>query len=168
MKISIEKAVSRACMVFSLFALVACSQSPEINNGLTSTGNFKLAPTRFSQVYSETLAPACAQCHQPGGSATVDYGVNLDFSSRATAFSTLQGEVASVTSRGQCGGVRLVSAGAYKNSYLAAEISRDYTNSNFGGVAGCIPSVFHYSVINLSQNQIDGVISWIQAGAANN
>jgi hypothetical protein len=133
--------------IATLVLLAACSGNhpAQENRDAALAGQFMTAPT-FSRVYSQTLSSACIECHQPGSAASSDYGVELDFSSQGAAFSSLQGTVASATSRGQCGGVRIVAPGSPKTSYLVAEIAQ----------------------INLSQGQVNDIVGWIQSGAPNN
>lgn len=153
-----------------LLILASCSDNHRSRRGTVDANNPSalMFANSFSQIYASTLSTACIACHQPGASASADYGVELDFSSQSSAYATLQGTVASATSRGQCGGVRIVAPGSPANSYLLAEVAQSYTSSNFGGVGGCTPAAVHYSALNLSQEQISAIADWIQAGAPNN
>lgn len=160
-----------AVVVFVLSFASCSSRHDAVQTGKENQAalseTFTAAPT-FSRVYSQTLSSACVECHQPGSAASSDYGVELDFTSQSAAYTTLQGTVASATSRGQCGGVQLVAAGSPKTSYLVAEIAQSYATPDFGGASGCVPAAVHYSTINLSPEQINEVVGWIQSGAQNN
>ena len=161
------RALAAATFAALAFSMAACSGHHSVGTNGALADRFLLAPS-FSSIYAQTLSTACIECHQPGASASADYGVELDFSSQAAAFSSLQGTVASATSRGQCGGVKIVRAGNPASSYLLAEIDQSFSSPDFGGVAGCVPAAVHYSTINLSQAQRSDIVSWIQAGAPNN
>ncbi len=127
-----------------------------------------IAPT-FTNVYNNTLKSACVTCHDPSGAATVQNGVQLDFSTQATAYSTLTTKnVTGQTSSGICPGVHIVSAGNPATSYLAAVLFASYAKANFGGVTGCTPYSVHLQDQHLSSDEQATIIGWIQNGTLNN
>jgi hypothetical protein len=113
------------------------------------------------------LSTACIQCHQPGGSATANYNVTLDFATAALAYSTLTTSgVNSALTASSCVGVKQVVAANPTNSYLLAATVPGYAHANFAGVTGCSPSAHLTSQsFNLTAAQQNTLISWVQNGA---
>lgn len=134
---------------------------------LVSCGAPKDEPA-FTPVYT-ILSSACIQCHQPGGSATANYGVSLDFTTQASAYSTLlAGNVSASTTSTICSGVKIVSAGSPSSSYLLGTVVSTYNVPNFAGKTGCTPSNHNNLYgINLSSAQQTTLINWVQSGATN-
>jgi hypothetical protein len=137
--------------------LSACGKSTESTSGT------------FTQVYTNTLSRACIECHKPGTAATDQDGVTLNFSTQATAFSTLlESTVRGASSTGTCGSVKIVTAGSVENSYLAGVLFTDYHKDNFAGVSGCTPYAVHLQNQNLSASEKTTILDWIRNGALNN
>ncbi len=123
----------------------------------------------FGYVYQNTLKTACIECHVPSGAAYASHGVQLDFSTQDTAYSTLLAKnVTGSSSTGTCSGIRIVSPSTPASSYLAGVLISSYHISNFAGVSGCTPYANHLSDQNLSAEEQTSLIEWIQGGALNN
>ena len=123
----------------------------------------------FTAVYNQTLKTACIECHVPSGSAYVNNGVLLDFSSQSNAFTSLRlRSVTGASSTGTCSGVMIVSSGQPANSYLVGVLNPAYNYANFGGHSGCTPYSAHLQDQNLSAAEQASIVSWIQQGASNN
>ncbi len=123
----------------------------------------------FTTVYTDTLSTACLECHRPGGAATQTYGVELNFTSQATAYQTLTSlNVTGSSSTGICGGIRIVTPSSVEQSYLAGVLIESYHVNNFAGVSGCTPYSLHLSDQSLTDAEQSAIVSWIQHGALNN
>jgi hypothetical protein len=115
-----------------------------------------------------TLKTACIECHVPTGAATVNNGVQLDFSTQALAYQTLTAKkVTGSTSSGICPNVSIVTAGDPTKSYLAAVLFAKYNATNFAGVSGCSPYSVHLQDQNISDAEQTSIINWITNGAKN-
>lgn len=136
---------------------------------LPQCGTKTSAPSgTFTAVYTNTLSTACGSCHLPGGSAAAD-GVKLDFSTQATAYSTLVGTtVAANDVVGTCGGVKLVAPSSPATSYLVGTLITSYGGTAFETATGtsCVPYAGHS--VNLSADEESSLTAWIQNGAQNN
>jgi hypothetical protein len=149
--------------LFSVFlmALVDCGSN---NSSTDSNGT----SPNFTSIYSTILSPLCVQCHQPGGAA-VQQGVNLDFTSQASAYQGLTtSHVSSINESGTCGSVPLVSAGNPSASYLLAVVAQAYNIPNFAGANGCTPLASHIENGYVNQSQAGAIAAWIHQGAPNN
>lgn len=140
---------------------------------LVSCGKQTQAPTpgTFTAVYTNTLSSACIQCHVPTGAVYSAGGgnVKLDFSTQATAYTTLIGvKVAGTSTVGTCGDNFLVVASGATKSYLAAVLFDDYSTANFGGQSGCTPYAVHHQDQHLSADEKASMVKWITDGALNN
>lgn len=127
------------------------------------------AETTFHSVYVSVLAPLCVDCHNPSGMATVSYNVQLNFSNKIAAYTSLiESQVNGANSAGTCGQVRIIEARDPEKSYLIGTLNKSYASGDFAGVANCRPYAGHYSIIHLSSWQQQELISWIQYGAFDN
>ena len=143
------------------FFLTDCGKIPGLD-GTPASGT-------FGSVYRTITTANCTQCHVPGGAATTDSGVQLDFTSQATAYSTLTSlNVTATSSKNICNGVKIVKSGEPAKSYFAAVLISTYNTSNFAGVTGCTPYNVHLENQNLSEAEKTSIVSWIQNGAPNN
>ncbi len=123
----------------------------------------------FSTIYTSMLKTACAQCHVPGTPAYNTNGVHLDFTTSATAYSTLLANyVAGTSSTGTCSGIKIVAANAPTQSYLAGVLFQDYHVNNFAGKSGCTTYATHLSDQNITPAEEASILAWINAGAPNN
>lgn len=163
---------------FALF-LSSCDRAPESTHRasrLDTTPETTPGPQvtaaaagSFGNVYQVLVRNNCVDCHSPSGAATSQNGVGLDFSSRANMYSTLTSlSVTGATSAGICAGVRIVTPGNARSSYLAGVLIASYHSDDFGGVAGCTPYSVHLQDTNLSADDQQTLINWIQSGAPNN
>lgn len=122
----------------------------------------------FASVYSALQKNNCTECHVPGRSGPAA-GVTLNFTSQATAFSTLTANYVTATaSVGTCGAAKIVTSGDPAKSYLAAVLFDSYNINNFGGVSGCSPFTGHLAAYNLSTAEQTSLLNWITNGALNN
>ena len=148
------------------FAILVISVASLLLQGCGSSVGTTSATATFTQAYSQVFGqPVCVNCHQPGGSPGA-YGVNLDFTSQASAYSGLtSGNVAANDKT--CSGVRLVVPNNAPVSYLATILFGDYYKQNDFVVSGCTPDSAHqqYGVSTSNENVIVG---WINGGALNN
>jgi hypothetical protein len=159
---------SKSILILS-FAVLVISVASLLLQGCGSsvaTSGLTGGPATFTQAYSQIIGqPVCVNCHQPSGSATAS-GVNLDFTSQASAYSGLTSSQVSASDR-TCAGVRLVVANNAPVSYLATILFADYYKQNDFVVSGCTPTASHqqYGVSTSDENV---VIGWINSGAPNN
>jgi len=158
-------------LVFSLIAislvaiclLQGCGSSVNSTSGFSGTG-----PATFTQAYSQVLGQAnCVSCHQPGGSAMINNGVQLDFSTQTSAYNTLMNNFVTATDR-TCANVRIVVPNNAPVSYLATVLFPSYYQQNDFVVAGCTPYSGHETTFSFSTSDVNVVIGWINAGAPNN
>ena len=114
----------------------------------------------FGSVYVALTTSNCTICHVPTGSATKQYGTQLDLSTKATAYTTLLTKtVTGAQSKTKCGNVKLVSQGNAKNSYLAAVLFNDYGSvNNFAGVPNCAPITTHFNYQNMSPDEKSSIL----------
>ena len=157
--------------VLSIFAIlllavvfIGCSKNDEAATSSAASGT-------FTNVYQRTLSTACIECHKPGGAAGA-YGSQLDFTTKALAYSTLSTVVKSTVTTG-CSSVSLAHTGNPSRSYilgtLGAVTGSPLASYNTGFPAangGCTPYAGHTS--NLSQSEADSLVAWINAGVPNN
>lgn len=139
----------------------------------TSTAPTTSTPTAasgtFTNVYTTVLQTACIECHVPGGAATVNNGVTLDFTTQQTAYTTLTTNTVSATdTKTECAGVKIVVPGNANSSYLAAVLFSDIDTANFGGVTGCTPYNVHQQDQSISASERTSILAWINGGALNN
>jgi len=121
----------------------------------------------FGSVYNMIYSKGCIECHKPGGLATVDNNVQLDFSSQSNAYGTLlAGGVHGATSTGTCSAVSLVNTTTPAYSYILAEVVPGYSQANFGGVANCTPWAGHTAALTSAEQT--SLLTGIQNGAQNN
>jgi hypothetical protein len=127
----------------------------------------------FSAIYQNTIQSECIQCHEPGQSSGVQAGTSLDFTSQSQAYATLTSgstSVVSATDAGGCIGAAIIVGGNPGQSYFAATLFTDwaqkYSNASF---PNCDPysHVVHQN-LNLSADEENSIIAWIQNGAQNN
>lgn len=138
-----------------------CGKTPE--SGTTSG--------TFSDVYTKTIkGSSCVECHSPTGMAKLNYGVQLDFTSQSTSYSTLTNNnvVTASDMTGTCGSAKLIVSGSPSTSYFAAVLISQYNVSNFGGISGCTPYRTHLSDLNISAAEQTSITDWITNGAQNN
>lgn len=157
------KKICFSCITFVVFFMIAAILSScgnnTANDATTTSGS-------FSSIYTTTISTACINCHVTGGSSN---GSQLDFSSKALAYSTLTTKhVTGGSSVGTCGSASIVLAGSPSTSYLAAVLVSGYSSSNFAGISGCQPYSTHLIDQNLSTAEKNSIIAWIQGGALNN
>jgi hypothetical protein len=153
-------------LILVAIVLSRCSQTNK-----TGTGNnaIRREPGTFSDVYTNTLSQACVQCHVPGTATSQVSKVKLNFTTQQTAYQTLVAStVSGVTSSGICAGVKIVVPRNPDNSYLSAVLFSDYDKTDFAGVPGCVPYSLHQQDQNLSAEEKNSVLLWIQNGALNN
>lgn len=137
---------------------------------LARCGNKTSGPASgtFGHVYQTIKTSNCVECHNPTGAAKKDSGVDLDFTTQATAFAGLSANVVTgATSKTICLNVKLVTAGDVTKSYVAAVLISDYNKDNFGGKAGCKPYTVHLQDTNLRADEKTSLVNWITAGAKN-
>ncbi|MGE0869066.1 MAG: hypothetical protein AB7P03_10895 [Kofleriaceae bacterium] len=126
-----------------------------------------LAPT-FTNVYSTIIGVRCTGCHRPTGSG-VNVGL-LDMSTQATAFSNLVGVVAQGTGTGTSGVtcastslIRIVPGDA-PNSLLFSKAH----SKLLGALPPCgSPMPPSPTSAPLTQQELDLIADWINAGAPN-
>jgi hypothetical protein len=123
------------------------------------------APGTFGAVYAAFNSNNCVQCHYPRGSATTDKGTVVDFTSQATAYNTLFGNVAASDATG-CSSVPIVSKSNPKGSYLPFILFSDYTGQTF--TSSCTPLASHQENGHFSADDESSILQWIQSGAPNN
>ncbi len=130
---------------------------------LSRCGNKGPASGTFGSVYTVTLKTACINCHQPGGAATA-----LDFTTQATAYNTLFGNVRGPIAVGTCGTVKIVVPSNPNTSYLPAALFADYrtAGNQMKGVPACTPFITNHN-LNLSDAEKTSMITWITNGAKN-
>lgn len=160
-----------SALVFVAALYQGCGQGPteqDQSAEMLAPMSTQLTPT-YSSLYANIFSQVCTQCHYPGGSAMLD-GVEVDFSSAATGFTTLTGgTVKGIQGGPGCSGIRLVKAGAHTESYaigllVESESGRDYNP----GPEVCIPPVFHVEGGFLSLEGAQALIQWVNEGAQNN
>ena len=135
--------------------------------GSQSADSPSLPPT-FTNVYANSFA-GCNSCHSPGQASYDVSGVHLDFTTQATAYSTLRSwRTGSAASGADCNGIVTVSPGSPQASYVEAMVDPTYRKSPFpgGSGAGCTP-YDHSGFVNLSQASKSLLSAWIQNGANN-
>jgi hypothetical protein len=128
----------------------------------------------FGNVYQNTLSKECVQCHQPGSSQGFNAGTHLDFSTQAQAYATLTSgstsKVSSTDAATGCPGVAIVVASNPSASYLTATLFSDQAAKYQSSPAGCTSPYNHITTqnINLSTDEENSIVTWIQNGAQNN
>jgi len=136
------------------------------NNPTTVSG---VQPT-FSSLYSNVFSKNCIQCHEPQGSATVNNGTTLDFSTQGMAYTTLTSgtSVGSFSNNnGECHSVPFIVSSQPTSSYMLATLISDYTHSDFYNV-GCTPYSPSAHGATLDSADETALVQWIQNGALNN
>jgi hypothetical protein len=138
--------------------LGACSDS---NNGYTGVPDTPdpydaNAPTTWTQVYADIIGPTCASCHNPAGSGGA-LG-KLDMSSPDTAYTNLVNAGAEGSA---CAGKGIrVTPNSTAMSILYLKVSpTEPSPCGLKMPLGGVP---------LSQNEVDEITSWINAGAMDN
>lgn len=154
-----------ALLVGTTFLLTRCGDK---SSNRSRSFIFK-DPGTFTDIYTNTISTGCVQCHQPGGTATADNNVQLDFTSQASAFSGLTSEnVNGSISAPKCPSVPLVVSADPTDSYLMGTLFPDYyKDSNFDNSANCAPYQ-HGGQVNLSADEKNSILLWIQNGIPNN
>ena len=162
-----------ACLAI-LFAMVlgGCTTTTG-DSGDASSGDSSDPGAHFSSLYSNYLNN-CAQCHAPGAvGATSTTEKSLDFSTAATAYSTLTGKATGLSGNQQaCNGVPFVVSGKPGSSLLVATID-SATRSAFDYTA--TPTCDNNAISDMafktgkapSAALIAALKTWIQNGAAN-
>ncbi len=127
-----------------------------------------LEPT-FSSIYTNVLVSNCASCHAPGEAAYDTNMVEIDLTSKTTAYNTIRnGVVTATTADPTCAGLNYISAGNANASYFAAVIDTGINPTfNSGGCAA--PTNTHVNgSVSLTADEEDAIATWINQGAANN
>jgi hypothetical protein len=154
------------CTLTLLLALTALLLTRCGTQDATSSG---VDPT-FNSLYTRVLSKNCVGCHQPAGSATQDSETQIDFTTKALAYSTLTGGNStgiSANINNQCSNVPLVSPSHPENSYLLATLATDYHHDNFYN-AGCTPYSPSAHGATIGTAEKNAIVEWIKAGALNN
>ncbi|MBI5139028.1 hypothetical protein HZA26_00220 [Candidatus Nomurabacteria bacterium] len=143
-----------------VFVFASCGKVPAPS---TTTGT-------FTDVYNTIKTANCMECHSPTGAAKVNSGVQLDFSTQTTSYSTLTNNhvVTATDIIGTCGTAKLVIAGSPDTSYLAAVLISKYNVTNFAGILGCTPYTVHLTDQHITDSDQSSIIDWIKNGALNN
>lgn len=161
--------MTRAQILRRLLQTLALATSTLFLTHCGKTADTPTTTASFASIYTTILGTACIQCHVPGQPVYVTRGVRLDFTNASVAYTTLTNNlVAGQSSTGTCSGIKIVQAGATNQSYLAGVLFQDYHIANFAGVTNCTPYANHLSDQNISASQEAAIVSWINAGAANN
>ena len=157
---NMKKLFYTALIGLVLVFLANCSKSNDLNS----------SESTFSTIYTNTLNPSCIQCHKPGTPAYVTSGVRLDFTTQATAFSTLTTQNASGTTSGaNCTSALIpyVQSASPTTSFLMAVLFSDHWSPSFVAT-GCAPYSVHHTDVSLSAAEKTAIVNWINAGAPNN
>lgn len=146
---------------FEIFVTLGCNSSKTADTTTTSG--------TFTDIYKSLLSTSCSGCHNPEGDVYKTSHVHLDFSTQATAYSTLTTLlVTGDTSKGICGNVKIVDPGSVSTSYLAGVLFSEYNVYNFDNYPNCKPYSAHLLDQHPSDSEKTSIISWINAGAPNN
>jgi hypothetical protein len=127
----------------------------------------------FSSLYSNYLNN-CSQCHAPGAvGATSSTEKSLDFSTAATAYSTLTGKATGLSGNQQaCNGVPFIVSGKPGSSLLVAVLDSGTRSAfDYSGTPGCDNNAISDMAFKTGKTPsaafIAALKTWIQNGAAN-
>jgi hypothetical protein len=153
-----------ALLTSSLFLLNRCGNRDSQPNSRSFISHDS---GTFTDIYTNTLSGQCVACHQPGSSNNDES--TLDFTSQANAFTTLTtGTVVGEQKAPTCGKMPLVIANDPADSYLMGTLFADYyKGSNFNNDADCAPYQ-HGQQVQLSDDEKNSMLQWIQNGLPNN
>ena len=153
---------TRIAALFAVAALAACGGGTTAPAGVTAN---------FSSLYSDYLS-SCKQCHAPNAPGrTSDIETSLDFSTAATAYSTLSGSAAGLSGNQQaCNGVHFLVAGHPEQSLLVASL--DATTRAAFSSGSCNQDGVTDETVKAGGAPSDAFITalkqWITDGAQNN
>jgi hypothetical protein len=168
----IQRTLRLAGIVCLTLILARCGDNSK--RSAIEPADSRLDSGTFSSIYQNTIQSECIQCHQPGQSSGVQAGTSLDFTSQSQAYATLTSGatslVSSIDESGSCQGAAIIVAGNPAQSYFAATLFPDwaqrYSNPGF---PNCSPYSHEvHQNLNLSSDEENSIITWIQNGAQNN
>lgn len=154
-------------------ATAGCSSTDLLSDGGSADSSGGGVQATFTSLYGDYLGN-CKQCHAPGAPGkTSDIEQTLDFTSRATALSTLMGMASGLTgNHTACNGVPFLAA-TPGNSLLVAALDQPTRQAfDLSGHAGCdVDSISDQTVKVGSQPSsefITALKTWITNGASDN
>jgi hypothetical protein len=122
------------------------------------------ATLSFTSLHQANVFSDCKTCHVPEGEVYTN-GVEIDFTSLDTAYTTLTTLKSASPSNAACSDIDYVTARTPTSSYLAAVIIEEFNTSGFADKENCEPYNVHIEESYLTTAQQNDVKKWITDGA---
>ncbi|MGM0576128.1 MAG: hypothetical protein ACQEXJ_10405 [Myxococcota bacterium] len=157
-----------ACLSLSLLSLAvaACDTAVDEGGGDGVEAN-------FTSLYGDYFQE-CKQCHAPGAPGrTEDIEQSLDFSTKNTAYSTLQGTATGLTgNQSGCNGVPFIAPGNASSSLVVAALDEDVRQGfDVQDFPDCDQNAISDMTLKVgfppSADFRNALAAWIDAGAPN-